>query len=94
MDDLIKDDGVIRKCPSNLAKMGYLKSFKHLFTYKECLNDLLVESDEIAEALVKLLAVVIYISFLPIMPFVRCFLTVRKAKKEVAEDIKRKKGME
>ncbi len=39
MDDSIRDDGEIRRCPSNLAKLGYWKSYKLFFGYREVLSE-------------------------------------------------------
>ena len=92
MEELIKDDGVIRKCPSNMAKMGYIKSYREFFGYKDSIKeypfrDVLLQ---LLEALRDTFGAVVYLIIFPIVPFLRCYFTVKRAKKEVAKENKLK----
>ncbi|MBO9483779.1 hypothetical protein [Salinisphaera sp. G21_0] len=87
MDNLIRDDGKIRQCPSNLAKLGYWKSYRLFFGYKEALSEFCFE--ELLEALVNVIAAFAYLLIFPVAPFLRCFFSVRRAKQEVKAEQER-----
>ena len=88
MNDLIRDDGKIRNCTSNHAKMSVLAIARHHSTYKREFANLqysYVESFKDAIpflANMALLPVVVVV--LPILPFIRAFFIKRKAIKECA----------
>ena len=93
MSKLVRDDGEIRKCPNNMAKMGYVKSYIEFFGYKESLNaicwDELIES--IIESIKAIANAILFAVLFPILPFVRCYFSVKKAKKEVEQERRMKR---
>ena len=85
-DELIMDDGVIRCCPSNRARMGYWENFKHFHSYKDLMNEFVASCSELLEAFLLIFRAVVFVVLIPILPFVQCWFSRRKAIKEVSRD--------
>jgi hypothetical protein len=83
---LIMDDGKIRECDSNFAKMGYWRTLWHFRSYKRCIMDILIYGDEIVEAVKTVLFLIFLIAIFPVSPFIKTFFTVRRAKREVERE--------
>lgn len=95
-EGLITDDGEIRECPSNKAKMGYVRSFIKWYGYKRSLQAYDIE--EIIDALIDMFSLLVsylaYTVLLPILPFLQCWYDVYSSKKEVTEEANHKRGKE
>ncbi|WP_263079252.1 hypothetical protein [Endozoicomonas sp. Mp262] len=98
MDDLIRDDGEIRRCPKNMARLGYVKSWWHFFSYRQVVggwvSDYLIEAAKVtAKAGIAVFFCLLTLLTLPALPFLQCFFSVRRAKAEVAAEAERQQAI-
>ena len=85
-EGLIIDNGKIRECESNIAKMGLARTWWHFYSYKVCLRQLTGAADEVLDALKVLTQVVAFFLLMPILPFIQAFAAWRKAVKACRRD--------
>lgn len=85
-DNLIYDDGELRRCPSNFVKLGVIKTAYKFFWYGHVFRDMkfaYVDSFKEAVAfLINLLVLPFVIVALPVIPFIRAYAAIAKAKGE------------
>ena len=86
MDSLILDDGKIRNCPNNKAKMSYFEVYKNFHGYKKEIKEILSFTDDIKEAFSIIFNVLIYIILFPITPFLRAVFDKRRCDKMVEKE--------
>ncbi len=89
-DGLIRHDGKVIRCPRNLAKLGFWKSYSRFYGYKKTLLDM-GYADSISEAVEAfkiLFNIIIFTLLIPIVPFLKCFFDLKRAKKEVKQETK------
>jgi|5_EtaG_2_1085323.scaffolds.fasta_scaffold46031_2 hypothetical protein len=85
-DKLIYDDGELRRCPINVAKIGYWRTWKNFYCYRDEFLELMSCAGEIWEALLKLANVALFIVLFPIVPFIKAFLYWKWSVKKVKQD--------
>lgn len=83
-DDLIRDDGEIRQCPANLARMGFFRSLVEFYGYKRAAS--IVDWGEVWESVLSILNLILFFVLFPVLPLLQCWSDVRRAKKEVAAE--------
>jgi len=85
-EGLIIDDGKIRECESNIAQMGFARTWWHFYGYRVCLRQLTGAADEVLDALKVLAQVGAFFLLIPILPFAQAFVSWRKALKAHRRD--------
>ena len=85
---LIKDGDKIRKCPNNVVKMGYWKSLLEFYSYKKVLRNFMLT--ELIESFQLIFTFIIWIILFPLLPFIHCYFDLKRYKKEVKQEQKRK----
>lgn len=89
--DLILDDGEIRRCSSNVVKMGYWRTLWEFFGYKKLLVSV---APEALQVLKKAAELALFAVIMPVLPFTHCYGEWSRAKKEVAYYGERRKKQE
>lgn len=86
-DDLIYDDingkKVLRECPSNIVKIGYWRTFWHFGNHVSYAKYIYSFREEIIEAAILLINILLSILFFPVIPFTNSFFLWRGSKREV-----------
>jgi len=81
---LIYDNDKLRKCPSNIVKMGYWKSFFEFYSYKRVIAGFM--GRELLEAFQLIFTFIIWIILFPLLPFIHCYADLRRYKIEVKRE--------
>jgi len=84
--DFIKDEGKIRNCPANKAKMSYFQVYKSFHGYKKEVREIVSFSDDIKDALSMIFNVLVYIVLFPITPYIRAFFDKRRCDEMVKKE--------
>jgi hypothetical protein len=79
-----EDDGTLRCCPNNKAAVGFWISYKRWYSYRKELREFPLI--DVIEAVRTIGAVSVWIILFPIMPMLKCWLSVRDAKRQVAAE--------
>lgn len=82
-DNLIRDDGVIKGCPSNKVKMGWWKTFRCFHSYRKEAMNVYYSWEDIKDAFFVFTSLVLIIVLFPILPLIKSIFDYRKAVKRV-----------
>ena len=89
-DDLIYDDGELRNCPANKAKIGYWKTCNYFHSYRDVIRTYARLSKDnlwaMREGMHGLISLVVSTILLPITPPIRAYIDYRRSVKEVKKE--------
>jgi hypothetical protein len=85
---LIKDNGKIRNCPNNKAKMSYWQILREFHGYRGYWAQIVDSLQEVGEAVMLVLSFIMWIITFPILPLLGTFFDQRRAIKEVEKENK------
>lgn len=89
MELIREEDGTIRKCDSNIVKLGYWRSLWLWYGYKKTLVED-IDWGAVAEAFVAVGTIILALILLPFIPFIRCYTDWKRAKYLVSKEAKEK----
>jgi hypothetical protein len=89
--NLIYDDGVLRNCEYNKARIGFLRTWRHFHGYYNCFMNLKTYiRNEFIEDIKGLIGLVVYILIFPIVPFVIAYFDYKRSKYLVGKELAHK----
>lgn len=83
---LIFDNGKLRNCDSNVAKIGYFKTVFNLCGYNSQIKELKGFGRKTLEAIGLLLSVLLFIVLFPVTPFIRGYFRYKRAVKNCRDN--------
>ena len=83
-EELIRDEGKIRRCPANIEKMGSWLSLREFHGYRDVLKKMPFYI--VVQAAHDLVYFVSWALLFPVLPFLQCWASWQSAKKEVKNE--------